>query len=147
MRIGVHPGFKVLRMPYRCGGEAARRRSPCTSTSQSLRWRSGFEAAALLQELGLDLPFVFSSESFAEMLCPPAPPMAVTSVAHQCFLNVDEEGTVAAAATVAVIEEGFGVSDDRPVDFVADHPFLFFLIEDVTGVLVFAGQVINPLLH
>lgn len=49
--------------------------------------------------------------------------MAVTSMVHQCFLNVKEEGTVAATATVAEIEDGFGISNDPPVDFVADHPF------------------------
>ncbi|KAL8125386.1 hypothetical protein AgCh_012902 [Apium graveolens] len=60
---------------------------------------------------------------------------------------VREEETVAAAATVVdadmvcCLEEEI---EEVSIDFVADHPFLFFIREDKTGLILFIGQLLNP---
>ena len=58
------------------------------------------------------------------------------------MIEVDEEGTVAAAAT-AIIMETESAAPPR-VKFIADHPFLFFLRDLQTGLLLFQGRVVNP---
>jgi serpin B len=67
----------------------------------------------------------------------------VSSLFHKSFVQVDEEGTEAAAASAAVVSSR---SAPVTVDFVADHPFLFLIREDMTGVVLFIGHVVNPLL-
>jgi len=64
----------------------------------------------------------------------------VSQVIQQAIIEVDEEGTEAAAATAAVLgEESAG-----PM-FKADHPFIFYLRDKESGMLMFQGRVINPL--
>merc|ERR1719244_445726 len=67
----------------------------------------------------------------------------VSQVVQKAFIEVNEEGTEAAAATGAV-----AVAFSGPVNesfFIADHPFIFFIRDKETGILLFQGRVINPL--
>lgn len=66
----------------------------------------------------------------------------IGAVLHQAFVEVNEEGTDAAAAT-AVGPRYAGVSNPPPV-FRADHPFLFLIQEKRTGSILFMGRVTNP---
>ena len=67
----------------------------------------------------------------------------ITDVIHKAFVEVNEEGTEAAAATGVIV--GRAVSVERPVPvFRADHPFLFMITDDETGMLLFMGRVSDP---
>ncbi|KAM0877678.1 hypothetical protein ACQ4PT_035352 [Festuca glaucescens] len=103
------------------------------------------DATELLQVLGLRLPFHPRLADFSDMLDSPAP-LVVSAVFLQSFVEVNEEGTEAAAATAVGMAFGCAAAPVQVVDFVADHPFMFLIKEDRTGVVVFAGQVVNPLL-
>jgi len=68
--------------------------------------------------------------------------MSISAVIHQAFVDVNEEGTEAAAAT-AVAMQFIGVPSPPPT-FRADHPFLFLILENFTRSILFLGRVTNP---
>ncbi|VAI71966.1 unnamed protein product [Triticum turgidum subsp. durum] len=100
----------------------------------------GFEATNLLKSLGLQLPF--STEANLSEMVNSHVGLFISSIFHKSFVEVNEQGTEAAAATSVAIEQ-----QQMPIvmDFVADHPFLFLIREDVIGVVLFIGHVANPL--
>ncbi len=61
-------------------------------------------------------------------------------VLHKAFVEVNEEGTEAAAATAVVMTK----SVPRTYVFRADHPFLFLIRDSVTGSILFLGRVLDP---
>ena len=65
----------------------------------------------------------------------------ISEVVHKAFIDVNEEGTEAAAATAVVM--GRSIPSSIPV-FRADHPFLFLIRDNVTGSILFLGRVIDP---
>ncbi|GJM95838.1 hypothetical protein PR202_ga12617 [Eleusine coracana subsp. coracana] len=105
----------------------------------------GFEGSALLKGLGLHLPFSAEAD-LSQMVDSQAmgQNLYVSSIFHKSFVEVNEEGTEAAAATAAVVS--LRSMPIGPIDFIADHPFLFLIREDMTGVVLFVGHVVNPLL-
>ncbi|CAL4981622.1 unnamed protein product [Urochloa decumbens] len=65
-------------------------------------------------------------------------------VCHRAVVEVNEEGTEAVAATgMMFMPTCPRWSPPRLVDFVADHPFLFFVVE-VSGAIMFVGHVLDP---
>jgi len=65
--------------------------------------------------------------------------LTIQNVVHQAFVEVNEKGTEAAAATAV----GF-VSESLPPMFRADHPFIFIIQQRNTGNILFLGRVVNP---
>jgi serpin B len=65
----------------------------------------------------------------------------ISQIKHKAFIEVNEEGTEAAAAT-AVEMRPKSMPHDRV--FRADHPFLFIIRDDQSGAIVFMGRMVNP---
>ena len=66
-----------------------------------------------------------------------------SKVVHKAFVDVNEEGTEAAAATAMKIELEC-LRYPEVVDFRAGHPFLFFIREEKTKTILFIGRVVRP---
>lgn len=60
---------------------------------------------------------------------------------HQSFIDVNEEGTEAAAAT-AIVMEATAIPEYK--EFIADHPFIFLIQHKETGAILFMGKVLDP---
>ncbi|KAM1787368.1 hypothetical protein ACFX11_037767 [Malus domestica] len=111
----------------------------------------GFEASTILKDLGLVLPFhvdPYKGGNLTEMVnSPPGETPSISGILHKSFIEVNEEGTEAAAVTATgiIVEALYPYHPPKTIDFVADHPFLFFLREETTGAVLFIGQVLNPL--
>ncbi|HUW93689.1 MAG TPA: serpin family protein [Bacteroidales bacterium] len=67
--------------------------------------------------------------------------LMISRVLHQTFIETDEEGTEAAAATI--VEMGF-TSMPMVTTINVNRPFLYFIRETTTGTIVFMGQVADP---
>ena len=66
----------------------------------------------------------------------------IGEVVHKAYVDVNEEGTEAAAATAVVMKLG-GIPP-KPPEFRADHPFLFLIQDNRTGSILFMGRVADP---
>jgi serine protease inhibitor len=95
---------------------------------------------AVLASLGMPIAFTNRAD-FSKIT--PTPPLLISTVQHAADLAVDEQGTVAAAATGIAIQPTAGTPG--PVTRVTlDHPFLLFLRDDQSGAILFAGRVADP---
>ncbi|KAL6662294.1 hypothetical protein ACP70R_000153 [Stipagrostis hirtigluma subsp. patula] len=104
----------------------------------------------LIEDMGIKAAFDTDADLSDMAKCndPEGMPLFVGHVRHKAVLEVNEEGTEAAAATVCTMRCMAAPrprSPPRTVDFIADHPFAFFVIEEVSGAIVFVGHVLDPL--
>ncbi len=67
----------------------------------------------------------------------------ISAVIHKAYVDVNEEGTEAAAATAVTIKLTSVMPSRIPV-FRADHPFLFLIRDNHSGSILFIGRVMNP---
>ncbi|KAF7014016.1 hypothetical protein CFC21_028046 [Triticum aestivum] len=101
----------------------------------------------VLNKLGLGLPFS-EAPDLSDMTEDDRSglPLVLSEVVHKAVIEVNEEGTEAAALTMCQMFIGCAarLRLPPPVDFVADHPFAYFIVEEGTGAVVFAGHVLDP---
>src|SRR5712691_1037569 len=105
------------------------------------RLEAAFNLIPALRRLGVTEAFAdgadFSGITAAE-------PLRIGAVVHKAYIDVDERGTEAAAATGVSITARAAFEPPPPVTMVVDRPFLFAIIDTATSVPVFLGQVSHP---
>jgi serpin B len=103
-----------------------------------------------LQSLGMTIPFDPSRADFSGIngYAPPQDEaLFISALLHKAVIDVNEDGTEAAAATASVLTLGCSQAafEDEPVPvFRADHPFLFAIVHPRSGGIVFLGRVADP---
>lgn len=104
---------------------------------------SQFTLNDTLKAMGMGDAFDFDKADFGNMVTSkPEGPLAITSVVHKAYCDVNEEGTEAAAATGVVV--GVRSAPAKPKVFKADHPFLFAIRHNPTDTILFLGRMDNP---
>jgi serpin B len=106
------------------------------------RVTSGFALRPVLAALGMPLAFTdeadFSGITTAQRL-------RIDEVVHQAYIDVNEAGTEAAAATAVVMTASARLMDpEPPVEMIVDRPFLFALTDLRSGLPLFLGRVTDP---
>lgn len=92
-----------------------------------------------LSQLGIHTAFDKDTADFKNMFTDTPDNIFITDVIHKTFINVDENGTEAAAVTGI----SFGTTSmpvEPPVEFIADSPFTYFIRDDASGEILFIGE-------
>lgn len=92
----------------------------------------------VLSRLGMGITFSDSAD-FSRLFIDPAAPVPLFDVLHKAVISVDETGTKAVTSTVTQAES---TASDESLHI--DRSFLFFIRENHTGVIVFAGRLSHP---
>ena len=96
-----------------------------------------------LKTLGLQKAFSPSDADFSGITGNKT--LFIGDVLHKAVINVDELGTEAAAATAVVMTLGGAITPDKIKEFKADHPFIYVIRDEKTGIILFMGKLLNPL--
>jgi serpin B len=102
---------------------------------------SAFSLKSALSALGMATAFRPGAADFSGMNGGKEP-LYISDVVHKAFVNVNEEGTEAAAAT-GVIVKATSAPIDPPL-FRADHPFVVLVRDNRSGSILFLGRLVNP---
>lgn len=106
------------------------------------RIESGGSIKPTLSALGM-AP-LFEDADFSRMFSDPVE-FVISDVFHKAFVEVNEEGTEAAAATAVVVAEKSAAMEEDPIrNFRADHPFIFMIQHNASKSILFMGKVLNP---
>ena len=105
------------------------------------RQRTSAGLIPVLRDLGVQDAFTdaadFSGITTAEQLL-------ISAVVHQAYIDVDEQGTEAAAATAIAMRPMALRRGPEPIPLTVDRPFLFAILDTATGLPLFLGQVTRP---
>ena len=103
----------------------------------------GVELEQPLKTMGMNVAFdPFGSADFSGIS---SRPLYVSAVRQRTFVEVNEEGTEAAAVTgMSVPMSGLNENPPPPFKMIVDRPFLFLIADEQTGTILFMGIIFEP---
>ncbi|MBN2789334.1 MAG: serpin family protein [Candidatus Delongbacteria bacterium] len=99
-----------------------------------------YELSSLMKDLGMNDAFTKAAD-FSKMTGNKE--LYISAIIHKTFIEVDEKGTEAAAATAVVMRMKGAMPQPCP-EFKCDHPFFYFIRENETGTILFTGRLNDP---
>ena len=135
---GIHALEQSLTVEKLNGLISTLREKKIEVTLPKFKVGKSYELSAAFKHLGMQDAFAHGAD-FSGM--DGTRNLHISAILHKAFVEVDEQGTEAAAATavVAVVR-----AELIPPRFNADHPFLFLIRDNATGSILFMGRVVNP---
>ena len=95
----------------------------------------------ILKNMGIEKAFDYQNADFSLMLKNYPERMIIEAILQKAMIDVDEKGTEAAAATV-IITKISGYRSEEPIEFKADKPFTYYILDD-SGNVYFAGRYVK----
>jgi serpin B len=116
-------------------------RNQVTLSLPRFRLEARFDLIPVLRQLGVQLAFSGDGDfgGIAE-----GEALRIGAIAHQAYIDVDERGTEAAAATAVAFAASAVMRPPPKVTMTVDRPFLFAIVDTQTGLPLFLGQVSHP---
>ncbi len=102
---------------------------------------SSFSLGDILAKMGMSDAFNASQADFSGM--DGQHDLYLSSVLHKAYASVDESGTEAAAATVAIMDLT-SIMPGEPVSLTIDRPFIFIIYDQPTQSILFTGRITDP---
>ena len=104
-------------------------------------FETAINANDVLQQLGMIEAFIPDGADFSGITM--EDPLYISDVVHKATITVDEQGTEAAAATAVIMAtKSMPISD--PINLVFDRPFMYAIMHEPTGTILFLGRVVQP---
>jgi serpin B len=109
----------------------------------NLQWSAS--VGGVLKRFGANEIFKGGRADFSGITDDPAG-LWLSDVFHRAWVNINESGTEAAAVTISftVGASFIAAPPPKPIPFIVDRPFLFFVRHKKTGMVLFMGRVIDP---
>ncbi len=90
---------------------------------------------------GIRAAFDPTKADFSNLVASGSSALYISDTIQKAIIEVDEKGTVAAAASAVVVSLRSAAISVKPVVFRADHPFMFIIFDTVTGLILFMGEM------
>lgn len=107
------------------------------------KYEFGESLKETLKDMGMERAFDAYKADFYKMVTPDSDPLYIGDVIHKTFIELNESGTKAAAATLVEMPAGAAMEITKPKEVILDRPFVYAIVDTKAGLPVFMGTVME----